>query len=111
MQFGTTISTVGHVALLAWGLATFGAKPFDSMQVESMPVDLINATEFSQITSGIKTAPQTETPKPLAEKVGETKTVEDVAPKLTEKQEIKTAAAEASPPPPPEAAPKPAEAK
>jgi len=111
MQFGTTISTVGHVALLAWGLVTFGGKPFDAMQVESMPVDIITSKDFSQITSGIKTAPQTETPKPLVEKVGETKTVEDVTAKVTEKQEIKTAAAEPSPPPPPEAAPKPADAK
>ena len=78
MQFGTTISTVGHVALLAWGLVSFGAKPFDAVQVESMPVDIITSKDFSQITSGVKTAPKAETPKPLVEKVGEVKPVEDV---------------------------------
>ncbi|MGZ5805317.1 MAG: protein TolA [Xanthobacteraceae bacterium] len=111
MQLGTTISTAGHVALLAWGLVTFSAKPFDSVQVEAMPVDIINAKEFSQITSGIKTAPKAETPKPLVEKVGDAKPVEDVTAKVSEKTEIKSAAAEAAPPPPPEAAPKPAEPK
>lgn len=97
--------------MLAFGLVTFGARPFDAMQVESMPVDIISATQFSQITQGIKTAPRAETPKPLVERVGDAKPVEDIAAKISDKPEIKSASAEAAPPPPPEAAPKPAEAK
>jgi colicin import membrane protein len=111
MQTGTTISAIGHVALLAWGLISFGAKPFDSVQVESMPVDIITSKDFSQITSGIKTAPQTEAPKPLVEKVDDVKTVENDKAKISDKQEIKSASAEPTPPPPPEIAPKPADAK
>jgi colicin import membrane protein len=110
MQVGTTISAVGHVALLAWGLVSFSAKPFDSMSVEAMPVDVISATDFSQITAGIKTAPRVETPKPLVEKIGDAKPVEDVAPKISEKAEIKSAASDPAPPPP-EVVPKPADAK
>jgi outer membrane biosynthesis protein TonB len=111
MQFGTTISSLGHVALLAWGLISFGPKAFDAVQVESMPVDIITSKDFSQITSGVKTAPQTETPKPLVEKVAEVKPVENDKAKISDKQEIKSASAEPTPPPLPEAAPKPADAK
>jgi outer membrane biosynthesis protein TonB len=111
MQVGTTISAVGHVALLAWGLVTFSAKPFDAMQVEAMPVDVVSAQEFSQITSGIKTAPKAEAPKPFVEKTGDVKPAEDIDRKVSDKPEIKSASAEAAPPPPPEAAPKPAEPK
>jgi colicin import membrane protein len=111
MRVGTTISTAGHVALLTWGLFTFSGRPFDAVQVEAMPVDVVTATEFSQITSGIKTAPKAETPKPLVEKVGDPKPAEDIDRKVSDKQEIKSASAEAAPPPPPEPAPKPAEAK
>jgi outer membrane biosynthesis protein TonB len=111
MQVGTTISAAGHVALLAWGLITFSAKPFDSMSVEAMPVDIITSKDFSQITSGIKTAPRAETPKPLVEKTGDVKPAEDVAAKISEKPEIKSAAATEAAPPAPETPPKPAEAK
>jgi colicin import membrane protein len=110
MQVGTTISAAGHVALLAWGLVSFSAKPFDAVQVEAMPIDIITAQDFSQITSGIKTAPPAATPKPLVEKIGDVKPVEDVAPKVSDKPEIKSATAEPTPPPP-DLAPKPAEAK
>jgi len=112
MKTGTTISTVGHVALLAWGLLSFGVKPLDAVQVESMPVDIITSKDFSQITSGIKTAPKAEEPKPLVEKQApEVKTIENDKAPISEKQEIKSASAEPSPPPAPETPPKPAEAK
>jgi colicin import membrane protein len=111
MKAGTTISAVGHVALLAWGLLSFGVRPLDAVQVESMPVDIITSKDFSQITSGVKTAPRAETPKPLVEKTGDVKPVEDDKAKISEKQEIKSASAEPTPPPPPEDAPKPADAK
>src|SRR6187402_2106043 len=96
MKTGTTISAVGHVALLAWGLLSFGVKPLDAVQVESMPVDIITSKDFSQITSGIKTAPKAETPKPLVEKQAEVKTVENDKAKISDKQEIKSASAEPS---------------
>src|ERR1041384_5707304 len=77
MKAGWTISAVGHAALLAWGLISIAAKPLNASPPESMPVDIISATDFSQITNGIKTAPKAETPKPLVEKVGEAKRVKE----------------------------------
>jgi colicin import membrane protein len=58
----------------------------------------------------VKNAAKTAEPKPLVEKIGDPKPVEDSTAKVSEKKEIKAAKAEAEPPPPlPE--PKPAEAK
>ncbi len=110
MRSGVTISTVGHALLLAWGLLSFSARPFEAKHMESMPVDIISASEFSQITAGVKTAPKEAPPKQLAEKVGETKRADEATPKVTEKQEVKTASAEPAPPkqeapPKPEAKP------
>jgi colicin import membrane protein len=56
-----------------------------------LPVDIVTATEFSQITKGMKSAPQTEAPKPLVEKVAEVTPVEDTSAKLVEKKEVKAA--------------------
>jgi colicin import membrane protein len=77
-----------------------------------MPIDVISAAEFSQLTAGIKTAPKAEIAKPLVEKVGEAKAAEDPNAKLA-KTEIK-AATDLPPPVPasrPEVEKKPAEPK
>jgi colicin import membrane protein len=71
-----------------------------------VPVDIVSATEYSQLMAGQKTAKKAEAPKPLVEKVAEKKLVEDPTPKISEKQEIKEARAE-PPPPMPEPRPKP----
>ena len=68
MKAGWTISAVGHAALLAWGLISIAAKPLNASPPESLPVDIISDTDFSQITNGIKTAPKAEAPKPLVAK-------------------------------------------
>jgi colicin import membrane protein len=59
-------------------------------------------SELTQIMAGSKDATKTETPTPLAEKVAETKPVEDVTAKLVEKKEVKAAR---EPPPAAEATP------
>ena len=86
-----------------WSLA---AKPLPVPPAEALPVDLVSASEFTQMTAGSKDAPKIETPKPLVEKVAEAKPVEDATAKVVEKKEVK-AAREA--PPAPEV--KPVEAK
>jgi len=103
MKAGLTISTVGHLTLLAWGLVAFSSKPFDA--AEAVPVDVISDTEFSQIMAGSKTAPKAEAPKPVVDKIAEPKPVKDPTPKVSDKPEITTAAAENAPPPMPEAKP------
>jgi hypothetical protein len=104
MRTAYTISAVGHAAVLLWSVWSFAAKPLPDA-VETLPVDLVTASEFSKITNGVKDAVKTEVSKPLAEQVAEAKPAEEQAPKVANK-EVK-AAREAEPQPP---APKPAEA-
>ena len=103
MKTGLVISACVHAALLAWGLISFAARPLEAKPTDAMPVDIISTSEFSQLTAGVKNAPKVETPKPLADKVGEPKPVEEIKPKVADKPEIKTAAA----PPEPALAPEP----
>jgi outer membrane biosynthesis protein TonB len=105
MRKGLAISAVGHVALLTWALVSFSSRTPDSA-TESLPVDVVSSTEFSQIMNGQRNAPQAEKPKPLVEKIAAAKPVEEPTAKVAEKKEIaptKTAA----PPPAPEAKPEP----
>ncbi len=108
IQRSVVFSTAGHVGVLAVAFLTFAVKPFDGVPQESLPVEIMSESEFSQIMAGSKTAPQAPTPKPLVEKVAEPTTpADDPAPKVSDKQEIKTASA-GDPPPMPEARPDPA---
>ena len=107
MKSGVTISTAAHALLLAWGLVSFSAKPFDAATAESLPVDVISATEFSQMTAGAKTAPKAETPKPVVEKVADTTPPpKDLTAKISDKPAIE-AAKDDAPPPMPEVKPQP----
>jgi outer membrane biosynthesis protein TonB len=106
MRTAYTISGIGHAAVLLWSVWSFTGKPLAVPPSQALPVDIVSVSEFSQITAGTLNAPKVETPKPLAEKVGEKKPVEDSQAKVVEKKEV-TAAREAAPPP----EPKPAEPK
>src|SRR5262245_62160032 len=110
MRTGLTISSVGHAAALLWALVSFGAKPLTAVPVDSLPVDIISATEFSQITAGQKAAPKMAEAKPVVEKVAPVKPVDNPAQKVVDKPEITTASAFAETPPdpqPPEPKPEP----
>jgi outer membrane biosynthesis protein TonB len=107
MKTGVTISTVGHAAALLWGMLAFVASPYKSDPVEAMPIDIVSATEFSQITAGSKTAPKAEAPKPFVEKVAPPKPAEDPTAKVVDTKEIK-AAIDTPPLPEPKPKPKPA---
>jgi outer membrane biosynthesis protein TonB len=101
MKAGWTISAVGHAALLAWGLISIAARPLNATPPESLPVDIISATDFSQITNGIKTAPKAEAPKPLVEKIAEAKPVEEANAKVVNKKpEIAATSDKVEPPKP-----------
>jgi outer membrane biosynthesis protein TonB len=91
MRTSYTISAIGHAAVLLWSVWSLAARPLTVPASDSLPVDIVTATEFSQITKGMKSAPQTEAPKPLVEKVAEAKPVEDTSAKLVEKKEVKAA--------------------
>src|SRR5882724_3641146 len=103
MKAGWTISAVLHAGVLAWGLVSISAKPLDKPPTESLPVDIISASDFSQTTKGSKTAPKAEAPKPLVEKVAEPKPPADSpAPKVVDNKPEIAAAAEKPEPPTPE---------
>jgi outer membrane biosynthesis protein TonB len=91
MRTSYTISAIGHAAVLLWSVWSLAARPLTVPPSDSLPVDIVTASEFSQITKGMKSAPQTEAPKPLVEKVAEAKPVEDATAMLVEKKEVKAA--------------------
>jgi outer membrane biosynthesis protein TonB len=85
------ISAIAHTVVLALGLVAFAARPNEAPQAEPLPVEFVSATEFSQLTAGVKNAPKAiENAKPLADKVGDPKPVQELAPKVADKPEIKT---------------------
>lgn len=98
MRTGLTISSAAHASALLWAVLTFGANPLQSAPSDSIPVDIISETQFSQMTQGSKTAKKVEAPKPLVEKQGEKKPVPDHTPKITEKKEVEAAREEQKPP-------------
>jgi outer membrane biosynthesis protein TonB len=100
MRTGLAISSVAHATALLWALVTFATSPLESMPSDSLPVDIISPTEFSQLTAGSKTAKLQEAPKPLVEKQGEQKQVEDHTAKISEKKEIQATKNEQTPPKP-----------
>jgi len=115
MKTGYTISAFGHAAVLLWSVFSLSAKPLPSV-MESMPVDIISASDFSKMTSGVKDAPKAETPKQLVEKeTPESRPVEDMAAKVDNKEVKAAREAQPSPPEPkplePKPEAKPAEAK
>ena len=105
MRPGLTISCVAHAAALLWGLIAFAAKPNDAPAVEPLPVEFVSATDFSQLTAGVKNAPKPlDQPKPLADKVGESNPAKQLASKVADKPDVIT---DSAPPPEPKTEPKP----
>lgn len=114
MKTGLATSMVMHAAVLGFGLVTLSApKPFEMMDVESLPVDIIPIEEFTQIQQGDKKAPMNETPTPKetqktetipdAEKVGENKVDTDkkATPEVTPREVEAAAMPESAPMPEP----------
>ena len=108
MRTGVTISSLGHAAILAWSVLTFVAKPNQAKPITAMPVDIISASDFSQVTAGTRTALNLETPKPFVEKISDPKPIEDPNAKVATR-DVKAAAE--TPPAPAPKPPAPAESK
>jgi outer membrane biosynthesis protein TonB len=103
MRKSLTISAVVHAMVLLWSLIAFAPRAFEK-PIDSVPVDIISASDFSRMVAGSRNAPKAPTPKPVVDKVGETKLTDNSAPKVVDKPEVvKTAEKEA----PPEAKPEP----
>jgi colicin import membrane protein len=108
MRTAVTISSLGHAAILAWSVLTFVAKPNEAKPITAMPVDIISASDFSQVTAGTRTALNLETPKPFVEKISDPKPTEDPTAKVATR-DVKAAAE--TPPAPAPKPPAPAESK
>jgi outer membrane biosynthesis protein TonB len=104
MKPGMTISCVGHAVALGFAVVAISAQPMDAPPVESLATQIISEKDFSQMTKGVKNAPQLKIPdlKPLADKVGEEKSVDQLAPKAVDKPAITTDASKSEPPPKPD---------
>jgi colicin import membrane protein len=91
MKPGMTISCVGHAGALLCGLVMLSAQPMEAPPVDTLPVQFISEYDFTQMTQGVKNAPQLKVPdlKPLADKVDASKTVDQLASKVTDKPEVK----------------------
>ncbi len=113
MKTGVTISCIGHALALGCALVAISAQPMEVPPVESLPVSFISEKDFTQLTQGVKNAPQLkiEMPKPLADKVDAPKAVDQLAPKVADKPEITTDSSKASPQPKPDIKPDPKQAQ
>ncbi len=68
MRVGLVVSTVGHVAVLFWGLfALPSADPFSVPPVDALPVDLVPVSEITDLYKGSKTAELQEQPSDARE--------------------------------------------
>jgi len=102
MRIASAISTGLHAAVLLWAALSFNGETFQVTPAQSLPVDLVSAKQFSEMTKGIKEAKKPkEKPKPVVEKkADQIKRVEDIKPKVTEKKEIKATMEKVLEPPP-----------
>lgn len=117
MKFGVPSSLVLHAALLGGMLLNLNAPdPFDVVTAQAVPVDILSAEEFSQITRGSRNAEVLPTPE-VQQSVGQSETPRDTATEGEGREDAATAADNANatpdsatpppPPPPPEPEPEP----
>jgi len=103
----TLVASVAlHALVLGWAMISFSARSYEAVQ-DSLEVDVISSDQLSKITAGIKNG-EKDKPKPLVDKVGDAKPVDEAIGKITDKQEIVTSSA---PQPPPKPVDKPVEKK
>ena len=126
MRLGVTVSSVGHATLIALGLVSLtGGERLPPPMTESIAVDLVPLSEFSNLRIGVETSEVVETPTPspveseeeaeLAQRTGNTQENQPT-PEITEIETpaptVQTAPApptrpEPEPVPEPEPAPEP----
>ncbi|MBV8925332.1 MAG: protein TolA [Bradyrhizobium sp.] len=102
---GTVLSVTLHVLVLGWGLVSFSARSLEAPE-DVIPVD-ISMDDTSKMMQGIKTGKK-ENPKPLADKIGETKPIDDAVGKIDRKEVVTSTSA---PDPTPKPVEKPIEKK
>jgi colicin import membrane protein len=76
--------------LLLLGLVSLATSKPSNDLADYVPVSIVTDADISRAAIGQKNAPKPDKPKPLADKVGDLKQVEQVAPKVVNKPEITT---------------------
>lgn len=100
MRVALSVSTVGHAAILAWGMIAMpNVDPYESTPQPPLPIDLVSITEFTQITAGTRDGDKEIEPAP-PKPVEEAKPVEQPKPDPNPKAEAKVAPAPAPEPEP-----------
>lgn len=107
MRSDWVISAVGHAALLVAGVVTLVGSKAPADPADYVPVSIVTDADVSRAALGQKNAPHMASPKPLADKIGDLKQVDQVAPKVTEKQAITTNSPAPAPQPKQESKPEP----
>jgi len=104
MKTGMTISCVGHAVAIGCALVAISAQPMEVPPVDSLPVQFISDKDFTKLTQGVKNAPKLkiDMPKPLADKVDAAKAIDQLAPKVADKPEIRTDSSKSKPLPKPD---------
>ncbi len=112
MKPGMTVSCIGHGAALLAGILAISAHPMEAPPVATLPVSFISEKDFTQMTQGVKNAPQLkiDQPKPLADKVDAPKPVDQIAPKAADKPQITTDSSKPKTDPKPDPKPDPKQA-
>jgi colicin import membrane protein len=93
--------------LLLLGLVSLATSKPSNDLADYVPVSIVTDTDISRAAIGQRNLPKPDKPKPLADRLGELKQVEQVAPKVVNKPEIATNTT--APMPEPKPLPKPQE--
>jgi colicin import membrane protein len=102
MKPGMTISCAAHAVALGLAVVAISAQPMNAPPVETLATQIVSEKDFSQMTKGVKNAQQLKIPdlKPLADKVDQEKSVDQLAPKAADKPAITTPSSAKSEPKP-----------
>jgi colicin import membrane protein len=90
---GLVVSSTAHVALLVFALVGFARTPPYADAQETIPVEMLTASQFNQITKGDKSAKEVK-PTPKVDKVAELNETKPLPPVAEAKKDIPV------PPPP-----------
>ncbi len=107
MRSDWVISGVGHAALLVAGLITLANSKPIADPADYVPVSIVTDADVSRAALGQKNGVHMEHPKPLADKIGDLKQVDQTAPKVSAKPAITTSSPAPAPQPKPETKPAP----
>jgi len=101
MRAGLTVSVVGHLLILAWGVFTLASpKPLEVV-IEAVPVDLIPVGDITRLDKGKQTAELLAKPSPNDpnDKPAEVaKPADPAAPALPRAQDVVPPPSQAHPP-------------